>query len=737
MVSILIAFLLVPVSQSPRDTIRQHYEAAEMKRRAGDLVAAETEYGAILGEAYGRLGKIYSAQKAHKSAVEALETAALYGGDSQEVLLDLAIAYFNAEQLEKAVQPLAKALALDPRNAGAHHMLGKTYFMMGELQKSIDELERALKITPNDYDASYTLGLAYLKGRQLAPAKRIYDQMLKQLGDRPQLHVLFGRSYRETGFLAEAIEEFKRAIALDSHFPRVHYYLGLTSLLKDGPAALDSAAEEFKIELASHPDEFFANYYLGIIFITQRKWDLAIGLLESAARIQSNNPDPYFFLGEAYQAIGKHDQAIDVLRKSITFSPSLDHNDYQVATAHYRLGQSLRKTGRAEEGEKELQISLALKSEGHKRDEEKTSTYLNSSTLHQQNGNFPEILSVEGIVAESNAPDEKTAAELKSGAAYYVKVIASAHNNIGMLRAERQNFRGAAEQFAQAARWNPQLEAVNFNWGLAYYKAELYREAIPSLENELKVNPNNLRARQFLGLSYFMADNYARASALLGDVISAATDDAGLYYALAVSLLKQGKQEPANSVIRQTVANSGSSPKFHILLGQAYYEQGDTENSLLELKAALALDDKTRLAHYYSGLIYLKLGKFDEAIEEFQKELVLNPNDLDARFHLGFVLLAGQKSERGVKLMREVIQLKPDYGEAHYELGKALLQQGDIKGAVVSLEAAAELKPDEAYVHYQLGRAYLQAGRKAEGESHIEISRQLKEKARSQANQQR
>src|SRR6185295_17683676 len=136
----------------------------------------------------------------------------LYSSDSQEVRLDLAIAYFNAEQFEKAVQPLAKALARDPRYAGAHHMLGKTYFMLGELQKSIDELDLALKITPNDYDASYTLGLAYLKGRQLPPAKRIYDQMLKQLGDRPQLHILFGRSYRETGFLAEAIEEFKRAV---------------------------------------------------------------------------------------------------------------------------------------------------------------------------------------------------------------------------------------------------------------------------------------------------------------------------------------------------------------------------------------------------------------------------------------------------------------------------------------------------------------------------------------------
>jgi tetratricopeptide (TPR) repeat protein len=727
--------LLALVSQAPRDTIRQHYEAAEAQRRAGNFPAAEKEYTAILAEGYGKLGKTYSAQKAYKNAITALEAAALYAPNSEEVLLDLAIAYFNSEQFGKALVPLKEALARNSQNAGAHHMMGKTYFMLGELPKSADELLAALKLVPNDYDVSYTLGLVYLKQRQLAPAKRIYDRMLAQLGDRPQLHILFGRAYRETGFLAEAIEELRSAIALDSNSPRVHYYLGLTYLLKDGAAKLDEAAAEFKIELASHPDEFFANYYLGIIYTIQRKWDLAIPLLEKASAAQPKNPDPYFYLGEAYQSTGKHPQAIEVLRKAIAFNPSLDHNEYQVSSAHYRLAQSLLRTGQTAEGEKELQLALELKMQGHKRDEEKTEIYLKSANLHEQNGNFAEILSVEGTVAESNPPEEKTAQDLRSSEAYYTKIVASAHNNIGLLRAERQDFRAAAEQFALAAKWNPQLEQVDFNRGLACYKAELYKQAIPPLESALKTNPDNVAARQILGMCYFMTDGYSRASELLSDVVLVKPNDATLYYTLAVSLIKEGKQDAANRVIQQMVTMSSSSPQLHILLGQAYYEQGETTRALEELQAALSLDGKTRLAHYYSGLVYVKAGKFDSAAQEFESELTINPSDVQARYHLGFVLLAAQKTERGIKLMREIVQLKPEYAEAHYELGKALLQQGDIKGAIQSLEVAAKLKPDESYVHYQLGRAYLQAGRKAEGESHIEISRQLKDKARSQTNQ--
>jgi tetratricopeptide (TPR) repeat protein len=725
-------FLLVFVFQSPQDVLRQHSETAQAQRRAGNLAAAEKEYTAVLAEAYARLGKVYSAEKKYQQAVTTLEFASLYRPDSQEVLIDLAIAYFDAEQYEKALVPLGKALSVNPQSAGAHHMLGKTYFMLGDFIKSAAELQTALKITPNDYDIAYTLGLAYLKQRQFAPAQQIYERMLRQFGDRPQLRIIFGRAYRETGFLGEAIEEFKRAVALDPHFPRAHYYLGLTYLLKDGAARLPDAEKEFKIELDSHPDEFFANYYLGIVYLMSRKWDLAIGFLQKAALSQPANPDPYFHLAQAYQATERYTEAIEALRRSIALNPSLSHNDYQLATAHYRLGQSLLKAGQNEAAQKELQVAAELKSNSLKRDKEKNELYLNAGNLHEQNSKFPEMVSAEGVVAESNSINAKTAADLTSGQIYYAKVIATAHNEIGLLRADQGDFKAAAEQFALAAKWDSQLEGLDFNWGLAAFKAELYKEATGPLEKELSAHPANVQAKQLLGLSYFMLENYAKTSQLLSEVIAVKPSNVGVYYTLALSLIKEGKKERAEQVIQQMVILGGNTPQLHILLGQAYDEQGETAKALEELQLALSLDSKTPMVRYYSGLIYVKAGKFDEAVKEFENELALNPGNLQAKYHLGFVLLAQQKIVAGIKLMREVIQLKPDFADAYYELGKALLQQGEVTDAVGNLELAAKLAPDKSYVHYQLGRAYLTAGRKAEGENHLETSRQLKEKERQQ-----
>ena len=720
----LLLFVLAPV-QTPRDSIRLRHEKAEALRRSGNYQGAEAQYVALLGEAYQKLSRVRSAQTNYAAAINALEAAALYQGESDELLIALGIAYFHAGLYDKALKPLSQAVSQRPDSAAAHHMLGKSLFMLGNFEKARDELETALKLSPTDYDVAYTLGLAYLKVHKLQPAKQIYDRMIQRLGNRPQLRVLIGRAYRETGFLNEAIEEFQKALALDARFPRVNYYLGLTILLKGGVEKLGEAQRQFKIELANHPDEFFAHYYLGIAATVERDWTVAVGYLQKASQLQPNNPDPYFFIGQAFQGLNKHAEAIAAFKKSIALNPNLKHNDYQVANAHYRLGQSLMKMGLTAEAQQELKTAASLKTAAFKRDEAKIQAF----TANEGN-KLTELVAAEGVTAEAQTLGTATQQALYNDAQLYTNVIAAAHNSIGLLHAERQDFRAALDQFRVAAKWNPQLEGLNFNLGLASYKAELYAEALAPLEKELRAHSENIAVKQLLGLSYFMTDNYPQAEVFLAEVVAAKPNEAALYYPLALSMINQQKTEEANKVIRQMVTLGVNNPQLYILLGRAAYDRGDSAKALEQLQAALALDSKLPLAHFYSGVVYLKLGKFDEAKKEFEAELALNPNDLQAKYNLGYVLLAGQETDRGLKLMREVIKQRPQMADAHYELGKALLKVGNLKEAIESLEVAVGLDPKKAHIRYQLGRAYIAAGRKLHGDHQIEISRQLKEQER-------
>jgi tetratricopeptide (TPR) repeat protein len=729
---VLLPLLFLTVAfQAASDSIQRHYKAAQNYYNAGKPAEAVAEYKSALGESYGRLGKVFLAEGEYQKAVKALDRATAGGNVSEATLIDLATACFYIQQYEKAIDPLQKALAGNPRSAAAHHMLGKVHFMLGQFDKAASHLKIALKFAPADFDIGYTLALAHLKQKQLPAARQIFTDMTGSLGDKPEVHILIGRAYRETGYLDEAIEEFKRTIALNPKHPGAHYCLGISYLLKDGTLKLKEAAVEFRAEVSLYPEEFLAIYNLGLACVVERKYEEAVTFLEKAARLRPQNSDVFLFLGNAYHGLGQFDKAIDAFNKCIALNPDLDKTSIFAAEVHFLMGRSLVQVGRSEEGEKHLMTARELKARALTTDRDKLDAYMKAEEYKSPQSRQGDK---ELIAAGLNAPDPKMKEKLKQPEAFYTNLVAQIHNQLGLIEAERQNFQTAAEQFRVAAEWDLNLRDINYNIGLACYKAELYKEAIPALEAELKANSANISAKHLLGMCYFMADNYAKASELLSEVIPAKPNNVSLYYTLSVSLIKQNKVKEANDVIQRMLVMGGDSPQIHILLGQAHYTRNDDVNALDELKKAIAMDSRVPMAHYYSGLIYTKMGKLDEATRELEAELAINPKDNQAKYHLAFVLLSNQQTNRGMKLMREVIELKPDFADARFELGKALLGLGDVKGAIENLEAAVKLGPDKPHIHYQLGRAYTAAGRDGDAQKSLEIYKQLKDKERNRTN---
>lgn len=711
--------------QSSTDVIEKHYKAAQALHLAGKTDQADAQYIAALAEAYARLGKVLLAGGEYQKAIKAIDRAVAYGNVSEAVLIDLAAACFNAQQYEKAIEPLKKALTANFRSAPARHLLGKTHFMLRQFDRAVIELEVALKLAPADFDTAYTLALAHLKLQQLAPARQIFSRLLQKLGSRPEVHNLMGRAYRETKHFDQAIEEFKKAIALDPKYPRAHYNLGLSYLLKDGPLKLKEAAAEFEIELAIHPEEFLAIYNLGLVYVVERKHAEAVVLLEKAARLRPENPDVRLFLGNAYHGAAQFESAIESLRKSMALNPNMDKTSPHAAEAHFLLGQSLVKTGRREEGEKELEIARELKARELATDREKIVAYLNSEAYTGQAGDAEKMFSA------TNSPDAKAKERVEGSQVFYSSVVAKIHNQTGLLHAERQNFSTAVEHFRSAVEWDPSLAGASYNLGLALYKVERFKEAIPALESATTSDPANLTARHLLGMSYFAAEDYKKASPILSQSLAAKPDNVGLYYTLSLSLIKEGRVSEANSVIQRMLATAGDSPQVRLLLGQAYYAQNEEAKALEELRKAAEMDRRLPMAHFYSGMIYIKMGRFDDAAREFEAEIAINPRDHQAIYHLGFVLLANGQTQRGLRLMRDVIALRPDFADARFEIGKVLLQQGDIKGAIENLEAALHLGPEKPHIHYQLGRAYAAAGRKADAERCFDTFKLLKDRERN------
>src|ERR671931_2229386 len=210
---------------SPAIAIQQHFQAAQTFQLAGDYDRAAVEYRQTIARALEQIGSLHAGEGKTAEAIELLQRAAAIDPDSPEPSVDLAQIYLRSGDYQKARQTLASVLQQDPQHFRALDLMGKAEFMAGDFQTAAGRFQSALKVQ-SDFDAAYSLSICELKLKQPAEASVLFDEMLNSMGATPELHLLIGEAYFETGYFEQGAGHFRRAISLDPKHARAHSLLG-------------------------------------------------------------------------------------------------------------------------------------------------------------------------------------------------------------------------------------------------------------------------------------------------------------------------------------------------------------------------------------------------------------------------------------------------------------------------------------------------------------------------------
>ncbi len=157
-------------------------------------------------------------------AMQLLEEAiALDPGFSRAYSL-LSTAYFDlviigaselpGESLQRALELGKKAIALDDSNSGAHSNLTFTYAYLGEYDKAISEAEKAISLSPNSAGAYWALGAALLISGRPQEAIPLLQKSLRlsPIPVHSQVLGALANSYRQLGQYEEAVAIYKKML---------------------------------------------------------------------------------------------------------------------------------------------------------------------------------------------------------------------------------------------------------------------------------------------------------------------------------------------------------------------------------------------------------------------------------------------------------------------------------------------------------------------------------------------
>ncbi len=151
--------------------------------------------------------------------------------------------------------------------------------------------------------------------------------------------------------LERAFEAAKKAVALDDSLPEAHTYLGWAYVWRK---QYKEAIAEGERAIALDPN--FAEGYarLGQILTLAGRPEEGIDLVKKAMRLDPHYPPMYLnYLGRAYYAMGKYEEAIAALKRCITRDPDFFYPHLVLAVIHSELG-------RKEEAEAEVAEALRI-----------------------------------------------------------------------------------------------------------------------------------------------------------------------------------------------------------------------------------------------------------------------------------------------------------------------------------------------------------------------------------------
>jgi tetratricopeptide (TPR) repeat protein len=187
---------------------------------------------------------------------------------------------------EQGIQTLVRACLLAPHNSRLLSFIGEHFFRTGRLASARSYLQRAFDITPDDDRVCLLLGLAMGDDGEAEGAKRLLSDAVRRNDASFAAHYGLGRIFAAEERWREALQEFKRALAVRSS-PEAHYVVG-SVYYQLGHDRM--AARHLRKAIEMDGGYAAAYYVLGLVMLRTGESEGARACFQSARRKASSEP---------------------------------------------------------------------------------------------------------------------------------------------------------------------------------------------------------------------------------------------------------------------------------------------------------------------------------------------------------------------------------------------------------------------------------------------------------------
>lgn len=236
---------------------------------------------------------------------------------NDDVLYELACAYYTNFDVEKAVELLELASAKNDTNDKVKIFLGKIYYEKNNFEKA-KELFLKLEKTSGSPDVFNYLGLLNMNEKNTAKAIEYLSKAQESDEKNSEYNYNLASAYFLNGWFDEALKYFSQAVCFDSENIDYHYSLAYLYYQKK---LYDKALYELDFINSIEQHHALSNVLRSMI--VAKKGDLFTAKSELEKIVKYNEADDFAFaaLCQIYLELSQLDLAKDMIKKAIELNP--------------------------------------------------------------------------------------------------------------------------------------------------------------------------------------------------------------------------------------------------------------------------------------------------------------------------------------------------------------------------------------------------------------------------------
>jgi protein O-mannosyl-transferase len=250
--------------------------------------------------------------------------------------------------------------------------------------------------------------------------------------------------------------------------------------------------------------------------------------------------------------------------------------------------------------------------------------------------------------------------------------MATAHNQRGLLYAERKDPVRAIDDYKKLLSYAPRFSDAYINLGCLYMDMGENDSALGVFEQGLKAGAAPAPLYNYLAITYSMIGDKEKAASYFKKTLTLAPKNAGAWYEL----------------------------------GRLYEENGKNAEAIRMFQHAAEIDPGFLLVYPELSRNYQQLGVKAERVALFRRAIAADVPFYEAYFETGQRYLEEKDPGLAIRMFERATQIEPSSAEAWSALGEAYCAAGRMKKAILSLNKALTLDPVAAVVHNNLAVAY-------------------------------